>query len=58
MVLTRSAARSLLPADTSTVVPAPEPVAAPVPAPVAEEDPQEEEPEELILVEDWDEEDD
>ena len=58
MVLTRSAARSLLPANASAAVPAPDPVAAHVSAPIAEEDPQEEEPEELVLVEDWDEEDD
>ena len=50
MVLSRSAtrlSRSLLPADASAAVPAPESVAAPVPT-----------PEELVEVEDWDEEDD
>ena len=58
MVLTRSIARSLLLADASAAVPAPEPVAAPAPVPVAEEDPPEEDPEELVQVEDLTEEDD
>ena len=52
MVLTRSVARSLLPADASAAVPAPELVAAPAPVLVAEEDPLEEDPEELVHVED------
>ena len=58
MVLTRSVARSLLPADASAAVLAPEPVAAPAPVIVAEEDPSEEDPEELVHVEDLTEEDD
>ena len=58
MVLTRSAARSLLPADASTAVPVLECVAAPAPVLVAEEDAPEEDPEELVQVEDLTEEDD
>ena len=58
MVLTRSVARSLLPADASAAVPAPEPVAAHALVLVAEEDPPEEDPEELVQVEDLTEEDD
>jgi len=58
MVLTRSVTRSLLPTDASAAVPAPEPVAAPAPVSVVEEDPPEEDPEELVQVEDLTEEDD
>ena len=58
MVLTRSVARSLLPANASAAVPAPEPVAAPAPVLVAGDDPPEEDPEELVQVEDLTEEDD